>query len=196
MIHSLNLTYNVFDAIEYYKTLQNDFKHLHWWYKKDHNDFRSVDNKNHMDNVHGWGLQTIYNDPTFPYHCDIDPHDEGPEYFKDTDLVFGFFKQMKDKFVDPYRSFLMTFPPKHHIGKWLPGGPLHGKVFIPIITNSHATITDLTDNQTTVLQEGNVYMFDMTSHYGEFKNEGESAITFITFNVPASTFKHTLSIGQ
>jgi len=193
MIHTLNLTYNIFDAIEYYKKLQNNFKQLHWHYTKDHCDPRGIGTKNHMDNVHGWGLQTVYSDITFPYHCDIDPHDEGPEYFKDTDLVFGFFKEIKDKFVNPYRSFLMTFPAQHNIGRWLPGGPPHGKVFIPIITNRQATITDLTNSQTVVLKEGNVYMFDMTTNYGEFKNEGDTAITFITFNVPADTFPHVLS---
>ena len=104
MIHTLNLTYNKFDAITYYKKLQNNFKHLHWHYTKDHCDPSGIGTKNHMKNVHGWGLQTIYSDTTFPYHCDIDPHDEGPEYFKDTDLVFGFFKEIKDKFVNPYRS--------------------------------------------------------------------------------------------
>jgi hypothetical protein len=193
MIHTLNLTYNVFDAIEYYKKLQNNFKQLHWHYTKDHCDPRGIGTKNHMDNVHGWGLQTVYADITFPYHCDIDPHDEGPEYFKDTELVFGFFKEIKAKFVNPYRSFLMTFPAHHNIGRWLPGGPPHGKVFIPIITNSQATITDLTNNQTVILKEGNVYMFDMTTNYGEFKNEGDTAITFITFNVLADTFSHVLS---
>jgi hypothetical protein len=194
MIHTLQLTYNVFDAIEYYKELQRNFKHLHWHYTKDHCDTRDIGDKNRMDNVHGWGLQTIYADPTFPYHCDIDPHDEGPEYFKDTDLVFGFFKDIKSKFTNPYRSFLMTFPEKHNIGKWSPGGPPHGKVFIPIITNDATTITDLTHNQTVLLKAGKVYMFDMTTSYGEFKNDGDSDITFITFNVPADTFRHTLSI--
>jgi hypothetical protein len=147
-----------------------------------------------MDNVSGWGLQTIYADLRFPYHCDIDPHDEGPEYFKDTELVFGFFKDIKDKFVDPYRSFLMTFPAKHKIGKWLPGGPPHGKVFIPIVTNDSTTITDLTNDQTVVLEVGKSYMFDMTTNYGELKNDGDSDITFITFNVPEKTFNHVLSI--
>lgn len=194
MIHTLNLPYNEVEAIEYYRELQKNFKNLHWHYTKDHCDPRGIENKNRLDDVHGWGLQTIYDDPEFPYHCDIDPHDEGPEYFKDTPLVFGFFKEIKDKFVNPYRSFLMTFPKHHGIGRWLPGGPPHGKVFIPIITNDNTTITDLTNNQTVKLKIGKIYMFDMTVNYGEFKNDGDSAITFITFNIPSDTFKYVLNI--
>lgn len=194
MIYKLDLTYNVFDALEYYKELQRNFKHLHWHYTEDHCDPRGIENKNYLKDVHGWGLQTIYADLDFPYHCDIDPHDEGPEYFKDTTLVFGFFKTIKYKFTNSYRSFLMTFPAYHNIGRWLPGGPPHGKVFIPIVTNDKTTITDLTNNQTVNLKVGEIYMFDMTVNYGEFKNKGDSAITFITFNIPADTFEHTLNI--
>jgi hypothetical protein len=194
MIHTLNLTYNSLDALDYYLELQTNFKSLHWHYTNDHCDPRGIESKNHLDNVHGWGLQTIYADTTFPYHCDIDPHDEGPEYFKDTPLVFGFFKEIKTRFVNPYRSFLMTFPAHHRIGKWLPGGPPHGKVFIPIVTNNQTTITDLTNNQKVRLEVGKIYMFDMTVNYGEFSNDGNSEITFITFNIPANTFEHVLSI--
>lgn len=193
MIHTLNISYNIEEAIEYFNILTTDFQHLHWRWREHHCDPRGIEEKNMMDNIHGWGLQTIYADPDFPYHGDIDPHDEGPEYFKDTPLVFGFFKKIKNKFANPYRSFLMTFPPDHYIGKWLPGGPPHGKVFIPIITNDQTTIVDLTNNQIVLFELGKVYMFDMTKNYGEFKNEGNSAITFITFNVPANTFKDLLS---
>jgi hypothetical protein len=193
MIHLLNITYDVTDALKYFDILQKDFQKQRWGYREHHCDPRGIGSNNRMENVQGWGLQTIYADLEFPYHGDIDPHDEGPAYFKDTPLVFGFFKQIKDKFVNPYRSFLMTFPPRHYIGKWLPGGPAHGKVFIPIVTNEQATIVDLTTNQTVKLEIGKIYMFDMTTSYGEFKNEGDTAITFITFNVPADTFKDLLS---
>jgi hypothetical protein len=147
-----------------------------------------------MDGVHGWGLQTIYADLSFPYHGDIDPHDEGPEYFKDTEMVFGFFKAIKDKFEQPYRSFLLTFPPKHYIGKWTPSGPPHGKIFIPIITNNNTVIVDLTNDRQVLFELGKIYLFDMTSSYGEFKNDGETGITFITFNIPQNSIKQTLSM--
>ena len=136
MIHTLQLKYNIADAVEYFNKLDTDFQHLHWFYRKHHNEPAVIEAKNNMDNVQGWGLQTIYADPSFPYHCDIDPHNEGPEYFKDTDLTFGFYKRAKELFKDPYRSFLMTFPAGHHIGKWLPTPPLHGKIFIPIKSNN------------------------------------------------------------
>jgi hypothetical protein len=192
MIYTLNLTYNVEEAKEYLNALQKDFMHLHWYYEKNHNDPRGIGSKNNLNDIHGWGLQTIYADLSFPYHCDIDPHDEGPEYFKDTELVFGFFKKLKEQFVKPYRSFQMTFPPNCYIGKWIPGGPAHGKVFIPITTNDNCIL--VSEHGTVNLELGKIYLFDMTTYPGEFKNNGDAEISFITFNIPADTFEHTLNL--
>lgn len=193
MIYTLNVTYNIDEAVSYFNKLKNDFSHLSWGYRTHHCDPRGISNNNDMSDVTGWGLQTIYADLDFPYHGDIDPHDEGPEYFKDTALVFGFFKKIKSQFEDTYRSFLMSFPPNNYIGKWTPGGLPHGKVFIPITTNSKATITDLTNNQTIALELGKIYLFDMTTSCGELKNDGDTEISFITFNIPSNTFDHVLS---
>jgi hypothetical protein len=196
MIYTLELKVNLDYALDYTKQLNTNFKHLHWWYEKHHNDFRGLGDgiKNNMKNVNGWGLQTIYNDPQFPYHCDIDPHDEGYEYFKDTDLVFGFFKDLKSLFVNPYRSFLMNFPSNHYIGKWQSGsGGLHAKVFVPIISNNSTRLISYNPAQQVItLNPGSIYVFDMSEHHGELKNDGDTDITFITFNIPSPSIKPAL----
>lgn len=196
MIYTLDLKYSVEEATNYIDELKKNFSHLHWGYNEHHCDPRGIGSKNRMDNVHGWGLQTIYADPEFPYHCDIDPHDEGYEYFKDTPMVFGFFKRLKELFKNPYRSFVMSFPPNHHIGRWKSGsGPAHGKVFVPIKTNNETAIFSLEDTvQKVILEEGKIYLFDMTEHYGEIKNDGDSEITFITFNIPMESFNSALEL--
>lgn len=195
MIHTLNLKYNIEEAKEYLSILGRDYMHLHWNYRKDHNDPGSIDPKNFMDDVHGWGLQTIYDDPDFPYHCDIDPHNEEHMFFKDTPMVFGFFERLKSKFENPYRAFLMHFPSHHYIGKWLPTIPLHGKIFLPISTNKECFFVSYADKSNPVLfEEGNIYLFDMTEHYGEFHNNGDTEISFITFNVPKETFPNILNL--
>lgn len=195
MIHTLNLTYDVSEAKNYLGTLQKEYNKLHWFYRKHHNEPRVIESKNNMDEVQGWGLQTIYDDQSFPYHCDIDPHDETSEYFKDTPMVFGFFKKLKDLFEQPYRSFLMCFPSRHHIGKWLPTKPLHGKIFLPIESNSQSFMISYMDQKMYVPFElGKIYLIDMTTHHGEFRNEGDSHISFITFNVMPQTFNNILKL--
>jgi hypothetical protein len=196
MIHTLNLSYNIDDAVEYLDILNSKFDNLHWWYTKHHCDPRGINDTSRLTDIHGWGLQTIYDDKMFPYHIDIDPHDEGPEFFKDTDLVFGFFKNIKDQFVDVYRSFLLHFPPGHYIGNWEAGGDPHGKIFIPIVTNSQVTISSFNkeETQTVELEVGKIYFFDMTKVRGEFKNSSDKEISFIIFKIPENTFNHVLTL--
>ena len=186
MIETLELTYTPEDAIAYLNRLNNDFTHYHWHYVKDHNDPRSLGEHNSLKTMHGYGLQTVYSDATFPYHCDIDPHDEGPEYFKDTELVFGFFKTIKENFTNVYRSFIMTFQPGDYIGKWTVGNRIHSRVFIPIVTNDTAWLRyyDNDGEHTVIPQVGTVYKIEMSKDksYAEIINEGDTEISFIMFN--------------
>jgi len=195
MIYTLNLKYDVEESRKYLEILNEKFYNLHWFYRKHHNEPRVIEKKNAMDDVHGWGLQTIYDDQFFPYHCDIDPHNETAEYFKDTPMVFGFFYRFKNLFKNPYRSFLMNFPGHHHIGKWLPTKPLHGKIFLPIYSNEESVL--ITYSQPMVqmkFEVGKIYLIDMTTHHGEFRNDGDSKISFITFNVLPETFNKILEL--
>jgi hypothetical protein len=195
MIHTLDINFNIGEALEYHKILTQNYQHLHWWYEKDHNDPLMIDPKNDMDIVHGWGLQTIYNDLTFPYHCDLDPHNEGPEYFKDTELVFGFFKKFKDRFSLPYRSFLLTFPPSKYIGKWIPAKPPHGKIIAPLYTNEESKVISFRPEgeMSITLEAGKIYLLE-TEHYAEFRNDGSSDLTVITFNILTESFNQALEL--
>ena len=184
MIHKLNLKYNIQDAVEYFNILKTDFNYLHWDYLKHHNHPIFIDAKNTIDSVNGWGLQTIYNDPTFPYHPDLDPHDEGPEYFKDTPMVFGFFKKLKDLLKQPFRSFLFNYPPNQKLGKWQASDPAHVSIIIPIIVNQDVCLISNQEKiQTVVLEEGNVYLLDTTKYPAEFQNNSQEEITIIIISV-------------
>jgi hypothetical protein len=195
MIHTLNLTFDLEEAHQYHEILKTQYKHLHWVYKRDHNDPEMIDAKNFMDDVHGWGLQTIYADPTFPYHCDLDPHDEGHKYFKDTELVFGFFKKFKDRFENPYRSFLLTFPGGQYVDRWLPTPPPHCKIIMFLTTNpgmrliSHGTVP-MSFNP----EAGKIYLVE-TDYDAEFRNNGTTDVTVLTFNVPREYIRKTLTLS-
>lgn len=195
MIHTLQLQYNTEEAREYLEILNKKYLKLQWFYKKHHNEPGVIESKNNMDNVSGWGLQTIYDDPTFPYHCDIDPHDETAEYFKDTLMVFGFFKRLKDLFINPYRSFLMNFPSNQYIGRWSPTKPLHGKIFLPIYSNTNFNLISYAESNINItLKVGQIYLIDMTENCGELRNDGDSSISFITFNIMPETFDYVLNL--
>lgn len=204
MIYTLDLTFDPNNAYRYLSLLKKNYNHLHWHYEKNHNDYRAIYSNDHMQDttknnmlsVHGWGLQTIYNDPLFPYHCDIDPHDEGPEYFKDTPLVFGFFQDVKKHFDDIFRSFVMCFPAGSHIGKWkTQSGTEHVKVFLPIISNSGSFIYSYNNKiQKVCLNEGNIFVLDNSENFGELRNDGEDEISFITFNAPKKFLSKILEL--
>lgn len=196
MIYDIKLTYDSQDIISYHQGLEKNYSKLHWHFTKDHNDPHYIDGKNNMADVHGWGLHTIYDDMNFPYHCDIDPHNEGPEYFKKTPMIHGFAEKLFDKFIQPYRSFLMIMPPGNYIGKWLPSGPRHGKMVLPITTNDNVQlISHETPMQVINPTVGNSYLVDFNVH-GEFRNEGTSDFTFIVFNVPKYTFEHIFNLNE
>jgi hypothetical protein len=195
MIYNLDLKYNPNEAMEYYEILKKEFQHYHWEYKKHHNDPNFIDPKNHLADLNGWGLQTIYNDPTFPYQPDLDPHDEGPEYFKDTPMVFGFFKRAKDKLIDPFRSFLMTSPSGHYIDWCITHAPHHGVIFIPITVNDETYFRSKYDlDKKYYLKLGQIFLIDPSVYAFEFRNQGSTAVTGIQISVPTETFNHVFSL--
>jgi len=184
MIHKLNLKYNADEAFEYFNTLKTNFSHLHWNYLEHHNEPTFIDPKNTIDDINGWGLQTIYDDPTFPYHPDLDPHDEGPEYFKDTPMVFGFFKRLKNLLKQPFRSFLISYPPNQKIGKWQSHLPKHVTIIIPIITNDKVCLISNQENtQTFILEKNNIYLLDTTKYPAEFQNNSQETVTIMIASV-------------
>jgi len=174
MIHVLDLSFNLDEGLEYYSILEKDYQHLKWEFRKDHNDLAMIDPKNMIDQLEGWGLQTTYSDPNFVYHCDLDPHDESYEYFKDTILVFGFFKRFKEKFNNPFRSFLFKFPPDNYIGETLSGGPGHCKILMVLQSNNQTKIISHgVEKQEIIMETGKIYLIE-TNYKIEYRNDGDT----------------------
>lgn len=185
MIKISNIKYNTDDANAYYNILETQYSKYKWHYVKHHNDPRSIGSNNNLYSMYGYGLQTIYADLKFPYHCDIDPHDEGPQYFKDTELIFGFFANLKSKFTNVYRSFLLTFGCNNYIGKWNPGSTNHIRCFVPISASTIPWLSYYESNvkHSIVPEVGKIYELDMIkNNYIEINNISETNVTFIMFN--------------
>ena len=195
MIHKLKLKYDPSEALEYYEILKRDFQHLHWEYEKHHNDPKMIDPKNAIKYLNGWGLQTIYDDPSFPFHSDLDPHDDGPEYYKDTPMVFGFFKRIKNILKDPFRSFLTSSPGRYYIGWFHSHNPPHGTLFIPIITNNQIYFrSKINEEERVYLNLGDIYLVDSIKYPIAFNNDSDTPVVAIQVGVPEYTFNYVLSL--
>lgn len=184
MIYKLNVTYDPQEALEYFEGLQQHYSNMSWDLVKDHNDPDVIDPKNNLHNIYGWGLQTIFNDLDFPFHSDIDPHNEGPDSFKNTKLVHGFAEKVLSTFNKPFRSFLMSFPPGSYIGPRFPHNPRHVEIIVPIITNSKFKFKMGNEQEQVYdnIEPGTMLMIDFpykVSHY----NEGDSNVVGIIFKV-------------
>jgi hypothetical protein len=189
-----NITYDVEDALEYYTELETNYSKYHWYYTKDHNEPSVIDPKNKLDKMHGWGIQTIYKDINFKYHCDLDPHNEGPEYFMDTELAFGFVKNVMNLFKDSYRTFLLVYPSGNYLGPWLPTPPKHFRIYIPILSNDDAYI--ITHNKPGVkvpFIPGTMLLNTMES-LSELRNDGDSDLVFLELNRPYQYLEHMLTL--
>lgn len=194
MIHILDLTFDLQEALDYYKVLEDDYQHLRWQFYEDHNNPSVIDPKNQVNKIWGWGMQTTYNDINFVYHPDLDPHNEDPSYFKDTPLVFGFFNKIKQHFKEPFRSFIQVFPPGEYIGKWLPTPPAHVKIMIPLVMNRSFSLTVLADTPVTVVPEpGNIYLIE-SEYHNEWRNDGITTIAYLMFSVPIQYKDYLLSL--
>lgn len=190
-----NISFNKEEVLDYYKTLNEKFMHLHWYYAKDHNDPECIDSLNRLDKMHGWGLQTVLEDTNLPYHNDVDPHDEDYTHFKNTPLVFGFAERLLKFFKNPYRTFLTVYPSDQGLAPHSTSGPRHFKILVPIVSNSHANllIVDNGEEKRIPIKEGSVYL-NHTSSYTGLSNDGDTDLVFIQLNSPYENLDYTLNL--
>ena len=191
MIKTFNIRYDINEALEYYHTLSTEFIDKRWLYTKDHNEPSVIDPKNKLDKMYGWGIQTIYKDIDFKYHCDLDPHNEGPIYFNDTVLAFGFVKRIMNLLKDPYRTFLFVYPSGNYLGPWFPTPPKHFRIYIPIISNPDAyLITHHNPGVKVPLVPGTMLLNTMDS-LSELRNDGSTDLVHIEICSPYEYLDYT-----
>jgi hypothetical protein len=196
MIFLLDITYDVNEAIEYFNILDRDYQYLHWDYFRDHENINAHESINKLDKFNGWGLQTIFN-INIPYHPDIDPHDQGPEFFKNTELIFGFVKKVFDTFILPYRSFILVRGKGTHMNMLdpPPQGPPHYKVIIPIKSNNDSIVIshDTISKTEFILEVNKVYLLETHIPF-EILNNGDDEDILLYFHVPAHTFDQLINM--
>jgi hypothetical protein len=138
IIPLINISYNVDEAISYYKEVKNLFPELHWTYSKVKEQVGS-DNKNSIENFNGWLL--------------------------DSRLLFGFAKKVHNFFPDLYQPMLTSNPPGTKFSMHVDSND-NFKVYIPIISNDNAKWF-LSDKEL-IMNPGTVYLLDSDYPHGSY----------------------------
>lgn len=187
MIHELDINFNFDDALSYYHTLEKDYQHLKW-------TTTSIDDVNDaelhsLDGAFGWGIQSNLEDltkPCPPYNV----HKDGSSIYRDTELVFGFVKKLKD-FFGPVRQLgIAGHPPgvniKNHIDN-----PEYFKIHIPLLSNDKSYFNF--EDRSYVLEIGKIYLIDTELSHGT-SNLGNTTRVHLLFKLPIAMKKQVLKL--
>lgn len=174
IISKLNLKIDVDAARQYYAELEKNFQHLKW--------IAPVG----PVNLHGWSVHGIKNKPApWPF---MDPTNEPPglENYFNTELVFGWAKEILELFPYGYRAAIGESPPgtviPAHID--LPETHLHMvRLQIPVYTNKECIWT--TADGDLNLEVGNAYIVDTSFEHGT-RNFGTTRRVHFAMCIPRS----------
>jgi hypothetical protein len=174
----LPITFDLEEAIEYYRTLQKDYPHLKW--KMPTSGFRVVDEEGHEPNITGWALQSP-KDPSEP-HCML--HDfeiQGREFYKETPCAFGFGKKLLDFFPTAFRMYMFVTSPgvvvTQHYDDTFPQRIY--RMHIPIETNDKAIW--IVEGEKLHMPAGKVFLVDPLKILHGTENYGDTDRVHIVF---------------
>jgi predicted protein tyrosine phosphatase len=124
-----------FDRLkEYYLSLENSYQHLKWTldFVHDVND----SHKHKLDGVYGWGIQSNLEDlakPCPPY----DIHKNGSAVYKNTEMVFGFAKELLYRFPYARQLGIAVHPKDVQISEHVDNDE-YVKIHFPIIATAQS----------------------------------------------------------
>jgi len=176
IITKLDVTFDVDDAIKYYKQVEKNCKHLEWSMPQDY--FEET-----IRSLTGWSLTVPKDvDPDKPYGIYKTMELMGSEHYQETKAAFGFGKSLIDMFPMAYRVSLGLLPPGTYAAPHAdnrPGrDPMRG--WISIINdprNKWITREGVAD-----LQPGNVYIIDVGEEH-EVINDGNVTCVGMVFDI-------------
>jgi predicted protein tyrosine phosphatase len=133
-IQLLNYKFNFDRLKEYYFCLENNYSHLKWTldYINEVNDA----DKHKLHGVYGWGIQSNLEDLTKP--CPpYDIHKTGSLVYKNTEMVFGFAKELLDRFPYARQLGIAVHPTDVCISEHVDNDE-YVKIHFPIIATAHS----------------------------------------------------------
>lgn len=167
-ITKLNFTVSLELLQNYYSTLVEDYEHLRWAWDKNGKEItdewynRILSNGIGCTYPYGWAIQSNLIDKTIPcppYNISI--HERGE--YKDTELMFGIVKRLKDLMPYTYRWSLVVQPPEGKVSRHVDQGDEY-TAHIPIYEAPDAVFKfwDNYENRKdfTMQADGSVYLVD------------------------------------
>ena len=170
----LDLNINLDSLVDYYDQLETTWSHKKWTM----NDSVLGGEKHEAAKAYGWGLQSNLpnlEDPCPPYNVSKVKLD----YYRDTDLIFGYIKRLKQKFTDSTQWSVAGHPPGTKIGLHTDSSN-YLKIHIPIYTNNNAYF--IFENEKIVMQPGRAYLINTREMHGT-ENLGKTDRVHLFFKV-------------
>jgi len=176
----LPITFDINQALDYYRTLEKDFQHLKW--NMPVRGFRRVD-ENITPSITGWAIQTPAK--TDEPHCMLyDINLQGRELAKETPCAFGFAKKLLNVFPTAFRMYLTVNSPGVEVLPHIDDTNIPKrmyKIIIPIQTNDKAIW--MTDEGNIHLEAGSVYLVDTMSFRHGTQNNGDTDRVHFMFEI-------------
>lgn len=185
MIIPLNIQFSMTELLDYYYTLEQSYQYL----KFNMIDDTKNNDKHMLKGVYGWGIQTnLENDnvPCPPYHV----HKDGSDTYKDTKLMFGFAKKLKDFFPSIRQLGIAVHPPGTMISQHIDNDD-YFKIHIPIKVNDNSYFIFGEDKD--VMLPNKMYLVETKYMHGTH-NLGDTNRVHMLFKLPRVEFEDTLKL--
>ena len=133
----LDITYNPEEAVEYFNILEKTYSHYKWKIDEDFLKLHEGQIGDYLDNLYGYSLRSPLDDLSVPYLPHNTALSAANPVWRDTELVFGFAKKIKDFFPGIRMMTVLGHPPT--VGFGLHTDPAdYFTIQIPIKTNPDA----------------------------------------------------------
>lgn len=187
IVTKLNVTFDVEDAMEYYKQVEATCKDIEWKMPDDffYETLRSLT---------GWCLSIPKDVPVNePYGLYKTVEVMGIDNYHETKAAFGFGKKLMEMFPMAYRVSLGLLPPGVYAAPHCDSGPDRDAMrgWIPFVTDP--SIKWITHEGVADLQPGNVYIIDIAVEH-EFINDGNVTGVGMVFDILRSDYEKVKQI--
>lgn len=160
--------------VKYYQQLVSQYRNKMW--TLDNTVFDAEKHEAH--NAYGWGLQS--NLPDINQNCPpYNVSKEKLDYYRDTDLIFGYVKELKKQFPNSTQWSIAGHPPGTKINLHTDSSN-YLKIHIPIYTNNGAYF--VFEDEKLVMQTGKAYLINTREMHGT-ENQGDTDRVHLFFKI-------------
>lgn len=166
--------------VDYYQQLISQYRNKMWTL-----DNRVIGAEKHeAKDIFGWGLQS--NLPDINENCPpYNVSKEKIDYYRDTELIFGYIKELKEKFPNSTQWSIAGHTPNTKINLHTDSSN-YLKIHIPIYTNNKAYF--LFENEKIVMQPGKSYLINTRELHGT-ENLGDTDRIHLFFKISTNSIE-------